>query len=126
MGAIGQFVIALFIGATSLASGSLVWPRLTTQARPKLLQDVHDIVIKTPIGKQGASVLGVSDEAHVEPINIGQAVGSAAAGLRSAVQKRVQTIIVGNAVNQLSSQFDRLPQDQKERVQHILCKPSDK
>jgi hypothetical protein len=125
MGAIGQFVLALVIGVASLASGSLLWPRLTTQARPKLLQDVHDVVLKTSIGREGASVLGVSDEAHIEPINIGQAVGSAAAGLKTAVQNRVQTIIIGNAVNQLSSQFDRLPKDQKEHIQQILCKPSE-
>ena len=123
MGPVLQFVLALAVATTSLASGSLVWPRLTTQARPKLLQDVHDVVIKTSIGQQTASVLGVSDEAHVEPINIGRSVASAAAGLRTAVQQRVQTIIVGNAVNQLNSQFDRLPKDQKEQIQQILCKP---
>lgn len=126
MGPVGQFVLALLIGVTSLASGSLVWPRLTSQTRPKLLQSVHDIVLKTSVGKQGAMVLGVSDEAHVEPINIGQSVSSAASSLRNAVQNRVQTIIVGNAVNQLSTQFDRLPKDQKEHIQQILCKPTDK
>jgi hypothetical protein len=123
MGPVMQFVLALAVATTSLASGSLIWPRLTTQARPKLLQDVHDIVLKTQAGKQ---VLGVSDEAHVEPINPGQIVSTAINGVKTAVQNRVTTIVVGNAVNQLSSQFERLPREQKVYIQEALCKPIDK
>jgi hypothetical protein len=126
MGPVMQFILALAVAATSLAGGSLVWPRLTTQARPKLLQNVHDVVIKTPVGQQTAQVLGVSNEAQVEPINIGKTVAGAVEGVRGAIQNRVQTVVVGNAVNQLTTQFDRLPQEQKENIQQILCKPTDK
>ena len=124
MGPVIQFILAIAVATTSLAGGSLVWPRFTSQERPKLLQEVHDLVIRTPVGQETAQVLGVSDETHVEPINVGQAVGAAFNGVRTAVQNRVQTIIVGNAVNQLSAQFDRLPIEQKEQIQQILCKPS--
>lgn len=124
MGPVIQFVLAIAVATTSLAGGSLVWPRLTTQERPKLLQEVHDIVIRTPLGQETAQVLGVSDEAAIEQINVSQIVGGAINGVKTAVQNRVQTIIVGNAVNQLSSQFDRLPKEQKTQIQQILCKPS--
>lgn len=124
MGPVIQFVLAIAVATTSLAGSSLVWPRLTNQERPKLLQEVHDIVIRTPVGQETAQVLGVSDEATVEPINVGQIVSGALNGVKTAVQNRVQTIIVGNAVNQLSSQFDRLPKEQKTQIQQILCKPS--
>lgn len=124
MGPVIQFILAIAVATTSLAGGSLLWPRLTTQERPKLLQEVHDIVIRTPVGQETAQVLGVSDEAHVEPINVGQAVGAAVNGIKTVVQNRVQTIIVGNAVNQLSAQFDRLPKEQKVQIQQILCKPT--
>jgi hypothetical protein len=123
MGPILQFILALAVAGTSLASGSLVWPRLTTDARPKLLQDVHDIVLKTDIGRQSAQVLGVADEANVEPINPAKIVGGAIDGVKNIVQQRIQTVIVGNAVHQLSSQFERLPKEQKEQIQQILCVP---
>jgi hypothetical protein len=122
MGPIIQFIIAVMVATTSLAGGSLAWPRLTTQTRPKLLQEVHDVVMKTQAGKQAANVLGVSDETSVEPINIGQILGSAIEGVKMSVQNRVQTIIVGNAVNQLRAQFDKMPENQKEQIQQILCK----
>jgi hypothetical protein len=125
MGPTAQFIIAIMVAVTSLAGGSLAWPRITTQMRPKLLQDVHDIVMKTPIGKQTASVLGVSDEANAKPINVGQIMGDAVSGIKISAQQRVQTIIVGNAVNQLRAQFDKMPQDQKSQIQEILCKPPD-
>jgi hypothetical protein len=117
-----QFILALGIALTSLTGGSLIWPRLTDQPRPELLEKVHDIALQTSVGKQGAQVLGVSDESQVEPINVGQLVTNALDGVKTAAQNRVQTIIVGNAVNQLSSQFDRLPEGQKEQIQQILCK----
>lgn len=120
-----QFIIAVMVAITSLAGGSLAWPRLTSQSRPKLLQEVHDLVIKTSVGKQTASVLGVTNEAQVEPINIGNIVGSTIQGVTSSVQNRVQTVIVGNAVNQLRSQFDKMPKSQQEQIQQILCKPPD-
>jgi ribonuclease HII len=118
-----NFIIALAIATASLVSGSLVWPRLTTQQRPRLLQEVHDVALKTSIGKETANVLGVSDETNIQPMNIGQMTYSLVNSAKDAVQKRVQTVIVGNAVNQLSSQFDRLPKEQKEQIQQILCKP---
>lgn len=118
-----NFIIALAIATASLVSGSLLWPRLTTQQRPKLLQEVHDVALKTSIGKETANVLGVSDETHIQPISIGQMTYSLVDTAKAAVQKRVQTVIVGNAVNQLNSQFDRLPIEQKKQIQEILCKP---
>lgn len=123
MGSTGRFFLALMVAVTTLAGGSLLWPRLTTRPRPKLLQDVHDLVLRTPMGQHSADVLGVSDEAAVEPINIGAVVGSAVYGAKIAIQKRVQNVVVINAVNSLSRRFESLPPEQKEQIQEILCKP---
>ena len=123
MGPVFQFVIALAVAVTSLAGGSLVWPRLTTQARPQLLEKVHDMTIKTEAGQRAASVLGVSDESQVQPINVGNMVADGINGIKSAAQKRVQTIVVSNAVNELTRQFDKLPKEQQQYIQQALCKP---
>lgn len=77
------------------------------------------------MGAHSADVLGVSDEANVQPIDVGQIVGGAVMGAKTAVQKRVQTVVVTNAVNSLSRRFDALPEDQKEQIQQILCKPTE-
>lgn len=126
MGPTINFIFALVIATTTLAGGSLVWPRFTPNERPKLLQEVHDVVLKTSIGQESANVLGVSDEKHIQPINFGQMVYSAVNGVKDAIQNRIRTVIVGNAVNQLSSQFDHLPRDEKLQIQQALCKPVDK
>jgi hypothetical protein len=125
MGPVANFIIALTVAVTSLVTGSIAWPRLTTASRPQLLQSVHDVAIKTSIGQQAANVLGVSDETNIQPVNFGQVFNSVLDTAKNAAQKRMQTVIVGNAVNQLSSQFEKLPREQKEQIQQILCKPLD-
>lgn len=125
MGPVVQFTLALAVAFTSLAGGSLAWPRLTNQPRPQLLQQVHDVTIKTVPGQRAAEVLGVSDERQAEPINLGKMAADGINGVKAAVQKRVQTIVVGNAVNELTRQFDKLPDDQKQYIQDALCKPQE-
>ncbi len=116
-------MLAFVVAVSSLGSGSLLWPRLTDRPRPKLLQDVHDIVLKTPMGQEAAQVLGVSDEASVTPINFGQVTASAVSGVKEAVRARIQKIIVGNAVNQLSRQMNNLSDEQRSFVEEAICKP---
>ena len=118
-----QFVLALAVATTSLAGSSLIWPRFTTQTRPKLLQQVHDVVIKTPVGQRTADVLGVTDESHVEPINPSAIAVGAVNGVKNTIQRRIQTVVVGNAVNELTRQFDKLPKEQQQYIQQALCKP---
>jgi len=126
MGTVANFLIALVVATVTIAGGSIAWPRITKQPRPKLLQDVKNIVIQTSVGKETANVLGVSDEAHITPVNLGQVAAGAVGQVKTVVQNRVQAIIVGNAVNQLHQQFERLSPDQKTQIQEIICKPLEK
>lgn len=123
MGPVLQFILALAVAATSLAGSSLLWPRFTTQERPALLKNVRDIVMKNPVGQHTADVLGVSDESQVTPINPGELVAGAVNGMKTAVQNRIRTVVVGNAVNELTRQYDKLPRDQQQFIQAALCKP---
>jgi hypothetical protein len=126
MGPVANFIIALIVAVVTISGGSLAWPKITSQPRPKLLQDVKNIVIKTSIGKDTATVLGVSDEAHITPVNLGQVASGAVGQVKTVIQNRVQAVIVGNAVNQLHQQFERLSTDQKTQIQEIICKPLEK
>ncbi len=123
MSPVVNFIIALIVATMSLASGSLAWPKLTSHERPKLLQEVHDVVLKTEPGQKMADVLGVIDESQVQVINFGSLAASVSGSVRDAIQKRMQTIVVGNAVNQLKGQFDKLPKDEQIQIQEALCKP---
>ncbi len=123
MGPTARFILALTVAVTALGSGSLMWPRLTDKPRPKVLQDVHDIVLRTSVGQNVANVLGVSDEANVEQIDFGQIAAGAAGNAKRAVQNRIRTVIVGHVVNQLDRQFDNLSPEQKTYVRQALCEP---
>jgi hypothetical protein len=119
-----QLVLAVAVFGVTLSGGSLVWPRVTSAPRPQLLQQVHDSVIKTPVGSQAAQVLGVTDEQNVEPINLGQVAGNIAGSIKTAAQKRVQTIIMSQVTQQLTSQYEKLPKDKQQELQQIICKPT--
>jgi hypothetical protein len=126
MGPIANFIIALVVAGVTIAGGSLAWPRLTNQPPPKLLKEVRSVVIKTQVGEQTANVLGVTDEKNVKPINLGTVAAGALGEVKTAVQNRVQAIIVGNAVNQLHQQFEKLSPAQKTQIQEIICQPLEK
>jgi len=118
-----RFTIASCVTAVVIIGISFLWPRFTSQNRPTLLQNVHSQLLKTQLGKETAGILGVSDEAHIRPIDLGQAASSAANSIVQVVEKRIETIIAENAVREVRSQLDRLSSDQKEQLQQILCKP---
>ena len=119
-----NFIFALVISVVTLSGGSLLWPKLTTTPRPKLLQQVHDVVIKTPPGEQAAQVLGVSTD-NVQPINLGQMANTIVANIKTAAQKRAQTIIMVQVTNQLTTQYEKLSKDQQKQLQQIICKPTE-
>lgn len=118
-----RFTIASCVTAVVIIGISFLWPRFTSQNRPTLLQNVHSQLLKTQLGKETEGILGVSDEAHIRPIDLGQAASSAANSIVQVVEKRIETIIAENAVREVRSQLDRLSSDQKEQLQQILCKP---
>lgn len=112
-----------FVSGIAVSVISLAWPKLTKEVRPAPLQQVHDTVLGTKVGQQAATALGVTDEASVTPINPGQVLGSVVTTIVTTVEKRTQEVIVENAVKQLTNQFDQLPQDQKQQIQTVICKP---
>jgi hypothetical protein len=123
MGIVGNFVASSIISLVLLAGTSLIWPRFTDQPRPKILEDVKSVVMKTSVGKDASNVLGVSDEKNLIRIDPGKIVQGAVGQMTNAVEQRIQTIIVSNAVSQLQLQFEKLLPDQKEQIRQIICKP---
>lgn len=119
-----QLMLATLVFGVTLSGGSLVWPKVTRAPRPQLLQQVHDTVIKTPAGNQAAAVLGVTDDKNVQPINVGNLANNAWNGIKNVAQKRAQTIIMSQVTAQLMNQYEKLPKDQQETLQEIICHSS--
>lgn len=117
-----QFVVALLSTSVVISGVSLVWPRFTSQPRPPQLEQVREIVLKTPIGQQAATVLGVADERSVEQINVSSIAGSLAKQAGNAVTEKVAQEVTSRAVSQIISQIDKLPQDQRQILENAMCK----
>jgi len=117
-----KFFISSVVSATILVLISLLWPRLTTNPRPSVLQTVHDYALKTPIGIQTASVLGVSDESAVEPINPEQLVLDVVTETQDAVSERIDYIIMSQIAHQLQNRIDQLNPRDKEILYQTICK----
>ncbi len=119
-----QLFLAVAVFGVTLSGGSLVWPKVTSAPRPQLLQQVHDSVVKTPVGSQVSRVLGVTDDKNVAPINLGNIANDAWNGIKNAAQKRAQTILMSQVTAQLTSQYEKLPPDQQKTLQEIICHSS--
>ena len=119
-----QLFLAVVVFGVTLSGGSLVWPKVTNVPRPQLLQQVHDSVVKTPQGAAVAQVLGVADDKNVQPINLGNIANDAWNGIKNAAQKRATTIVMSQVTSQLNSQYQKLPRDQQQALQEIICHSS--
>lgn len=119
-----QLVLAVAVFGVTLSGGSLVWPRITSAPRPKLLAQIHDSVVKTQAGAHAAQVLGVSDEKNIQPINLGEIAGGAVNAAKNAAAARIQTIIMAQVTDQLTNRYNNLSKDQQHTLQQIICKPT--
>ncbi len=115
-------IVGVFAGVV-VGLVSLLWPKLTSQVRPVPLQQIHDTILGFQVGQQAAQTLGVTNDSAVAPVNPGQVVRSVVESVVTTVEHRTQQIVVENAVKQLSGQFSSLPQEKKQQIQAIICKP---
>lgn len=118
-----KFIIVGLGSGIIVSAISLLWPRLTAQPRPAPLEKVHEIILGTQVGQEAAETLGVASPSAITPINPGQIARSVVETVVTTVEKRTQEVVVKNAVKQLNNQFDQLPQEQKQQIQSIICKP---
>ena len=123
MGFIPAYLIALVVAVFATAGGSLLWPKITSQPRPPILEKVHDITLLTPFGQEVAQVLGVANEAEVTPLDISSLAASAATSLTAAAKKKTQQLVVKKAVEQLTAQINELPPEEQEQIRSLICAP---
>ncbi len=111
------------MAVVTVSGVAIAWPKFTSQPRPDPLTRVNDIVKNTPVGKNIAKVLGISDDMSTEPINIASVASSLTERIAQTVQDRASHIVVTQAVRQLAWQIDKLSAGDRQQVQELLCKP---
>ncbi len=123
MNPIIRFLLVAGATASVVVIVSLLWPRLTSQPRPEVLQAVQETALTTGVGQEAAKVLGVEEEKNVKPVNLSSAAASVAGGISSTIAQKAQEIVTQQITNQIISHYTQLPQSQQQQVQEFICKP---
>ncbi len=118
-----NIIVSILLTALTVAGGSILWPRLTNQPRPAPLEQVHNIVKDTSLGKSLARVLGVSQTQSVEPVNVTLEASKLTASIMKTAKERTAKIVVTQAVKQVISQIGNLPASQQAQIHELLCSP---
>lgn len=119
-----QFFAILLASSITVASGSLLWYKVTKSPRPQALTVVHDALLTTPWGKQAAHALGVTDESVIEPINVSSLAATIVSSVATNAEKQVQNVVAHQVVTQISKQYDGLNAEQKKQLEELICKPN--
>lgn len=117
-----KYLVVLFFTCASVVTASIAWPKISQKPRPQLLEEVYKRVENTQIGKRIANALGVRNSIQ-EPISITSIAGEVAGSAVSIIEERAQKVITQQAIEQIVSQLNKLPEEQKEQIQEMICKP---
>ncbi|MBI4062491.1 hypothetical protein HY410_01060 [Candidatus Gottesmanbacteria bacterium] len=118
-----NIVLSLILMVITIAGGSIAWPRLTSKPRPAPLQEVHNIIKDTSLGKSFANVLGIADQQPIEPINVASEASKLTANIMKSAQERAAKIVVTQAVRGLLAQIGNLPPVEQAQIHEALCTP---
>lgn len=99
------------VAGLTVAVVSIGWPKFTNSPEPVPLIALRTIVEKTPLG------------ARISDMNVSSVAGSFVDGVGDAVKSKASEIVVHQAVEQITSQFNNLSTDQKKQIQDKICKP---
>ena len=119
-----QFIGAAIGAGVMLSFTSLIWPRVTSDPRPPALSKIRDAVLTTGIGQNAAQVLGVTDESQAEPLDVSTIVTQGAASVLDRVTDTVRHNATSKIMGSLASQFDSLPEEEKEAFRAQICQPA--
>ncbi len=116
-----QFLFAAVGAAVAISVASLLWPKLTSKPSPAALSQVRQAVEQTPLGKQAADVLGVTDNQPTTPINVQDWAVAQGNAIVSSIAQSASQAVVSQVVKQIVGQVNTLPDSQKAELQQILC-----
>lgn len=118
-----QFVVTAVFSALAIGAASLLWPKLTSKPSPKPLTEVRRLVVETPVGKEAAAVLGVSQDESTQPVDLRQWAAEQGNAILNNISNSAEQAVVSGVVKQIMGQIDKLPDNQKQELRQSLCVP---
>lgn len=118
-----QFIGAAIGASVAISVTSLVWPRVTREPRPEALSRVREVVMQTQVGQGVAQVLGVADEAVVQPLDVNSAVTSGATYVINSVTRSAQHAVTARLIESVAKQFNELSEEDKASFRAQICVP---
>jgi hypothetical protein len=119
---IPQFIGAMLAAGVLVVGSSFLWPRLTGQDRPSLLEEVHTKALETELGQRAENILGDTD--NKEPINVASVSSTVINTVGQTVQKKSEEIIQTRITEEFIRRIELLPTTEKEKVEQAICKPA--
>jgi len=118
---IPQFIGAFLVATVTMIAGSFVWPMVSKQARPPILEAVHEKALETDAGKKVEKVLGV-----YTGVGLNETVSSVSSQVvtqvGNTVQQKAEEIVTQRLIDELLKRFDTLSEKEKEQVKTTVCK----
>jgi len=122
---IPQFIGAFFVSSALVVSGSLLWPVISKQSRPAVLQAVRDAVVETDAGKKAEEVLGVYADPQRVPQNISSVSSQVVTHIETVVQQKTEEIVTRRVIEEVVKRFETLPSADQEEIKAVICKTSE-
>ncbi|OGG08315.1 hypothetical protein A2154_03480 [Candidatus Gottesmanbacteria bacterium RBG_16_43_7] len=113
--------MALALGALSIVS--IVWPQITGQKRPPVVQKTYDTVKNTQFGQSVSAVLGISSDMPPEQIQIDTLVKNVLTQAAVGVESSAKSIIARQTLRQLLNQYNALDEGQRSKLHELICNP---
>lgn len=117
-----RFLLAALSASIVVIGVTFAWPRLTTQPRPEAMQKIYETVADTSIGKNVASVLGVSTEATATPINVASVAGTVTNSFIQNLEEQAGQAATRELIIQVVKKIETLGPAQQEQVKQAICK----
>lgn len=118
-----KFLLVAAAAALIIVVAAIAWGRFTTAPKPQALEEVEGVMSETPLGDSVAQVFGISNESEPVPINLGESASSLAGQLGTLITQRISDALSAQAIGQIVKQYDKLPGDQKQALEQMICTP---
>ena len=118
-----KYFIALSVFGFVISAVAIAWPKFTRSKKPEMLEMTYRLVKNTQFGRQTAKVLGVSDGYSGEPVNLETFTKDKVGSASAFIEKKIQSIIVTQAMLHLLNQYKSLESDQKQQIRNLICVP---
>jgi hypothetical protein len=118
---IPQFIGAFLVASVTMIAGSFVWPMVSKEARPPILEAVHDKVVETEAGRKVEQTLiaYTTTDLNQTVSSVSSQVVTQVGGI---VQQKAEELVTERFIDEFLKRFDSLSPAEKDQVKAVICK----